>query len=132
MTYEKIRRHPPDFEVTYRFLTAAEGGRQTGPPGQHYRCDWAYDGDDIQKDGIFMIHPEFLTPEGDIFPEFEIAGKVSNSGRATMWILVPEMRRTVHQRRLSVGTRGYFMEGSRKVAEAAVTRIIALHANPIG
>ena len=130
MNYEQRRGYPADFEVHYRFYTPGEGGRQQ-LPGQHYRCDWSYDGDDVQRVGIFMIHPEFMTADGEVFPEFEVAGRVPQEGRATMWILVPEMRGSIHQHRIAVGVRGYFMEGSMRVGEAIVTRIIALHTNPI-
>jgi len=70
MNYAELRGHPADFEVRYRIIfTAEEGGRITGPPWQHYRCDWAYDGDDISQTGIFMIHPEFMLPDSSVFPE---------------------------------------------------------------
>ena len=127
MNYAEARRHPADFEVRYRFLTAAEGGRQTGPPWQHYRCDWAYDGDDISQTGIYMIHPEFLSEDCSVYPE---GAPVPWTGSATMWILFPEMRAEIHRARICEAVRGYFMEGSRRVAEAAVTRVIGLHSNP--
>ena len=52
MNYAELRGHPPDFEVRYRFFTVEEGGRAVGAPWQHYRCDWAYDGDDISVNGL--------------------------------------------------------------------------------
>jgi hypothetical protein len=124
---EKVKRLP-DFEVSYRFLSEAEGGRKTGPPFQNYRCDWAYDGDDISKTGIFAIWPEFLNLQGDVLPK-EV--QVSMQGRAMMWIVRPKMIEQVHGIRIKEGTKGYFMEGSRRVAEAIVTRIIGLHTNTI-
>ena len=126
-SYSKWRQHPADFEVSYRFYTAAEGGRVTGPAFQHYRCDWAYEGDDITKTGIYMIHPEFTAEDGSLVPD-EIP--VPPSGTATMWVLVPEMRAEIHRARIREGVRGYFMEGSRRVAEAVVTRVISIHTNP--
>lgn len=127
MNYKDLRGHPADFEVEYRFLTSEEGGRLSGPPRQHYRSDWSYAGDDIQKEGIFMIHPEFLNDTGELAPKDE---PVAWKGRATMWILIPEMRKEVHQKRIKEGVRGFFMEGNKVVAEALVTRIIGLHTNP--
>jgi hypothetical protein len=127
MHYAAIRGHSADFEVEYRFFTAEEGGRLSGPAWQHYRCDWAYSGDDIQKDGMFMIHPEFLTDSGELESD---GHPVAWTGRATMWILIPEMRQQVHQRRIKLGTQGYFMEGNKRVAEAIVTKIIGLNTNP--
>jgi hypothetical protein len=70
MNYAEGTQHPPDFEVHYRFYSAAEGGRHSGPPRQHvYRCDWAYDGDDISQTGIYMIWPEFLARDGSVIPD---------------------------------------------------------------
>jgi hypothetical protein len=115
----------PDFEVRYRFLTSEEGGRCTGPPFQHYRSDWSYDGDDPSK-GIYMIYPKFLAEDGSVFPE---GVPVPVSGIATMWILSHDMRLQVHRERILEGVRGYFMEGARRVAEATVTRVIGLHTN---
>jgi hypothetical protein len=114
----------PDFEVSYRFLTLAEGGRRSGTPYQHYRCDWSYEGDNIAETGIYMIWPEFLAVDGSIFPN-DIP--VPTSGIATMWIVSPEMRHQVHCQRIKLGIKGYFMEGRRKVAEAIITEVIGLH-----
>jgi hypothetical protein len=122
---EKIKRLP-DFEVSYRFFSEAEGGRKTGTPFQHYRCDWSYEGDDISKTGIFMIWPEFVDSEGRILPD---KVRVPESGKATMWIVSPNMIEQVHGSRVKIGTKGFFMEGARRVAEAVVTRVIGLHTN---
>ena len=127
MNYAEFRRHPADFEVHYRFFTREEGGRTSGPAWQHYRCDWAYAGDDIAQTGIYMIHPEFIAGDGSVLPE---GAPVPWSGTATMWVLVPEMRAVLHRARIQPGVRGYFMEGKRRVAEVVVTRIIGLHTNP--
>lgn len=48
-----------------------------------------------------------------------------------MWVLAPEMRAWVHQHRIREGVQGFFVEGSRRVAEAVVTRVLALHSNPV-
>lgn len=126
MTLEEKAGHPADFEVRYRFFRAEEGGLRTGPPFQGYRCDWAYEGDDLAKTGVYMIWPEFLDAEGVPLPDGE---RVPRSGQASMWILSGELRKQIHCRRIQEGTRGYFMEGSRKVAEAVVTRIVGLVTN---
>jgi hypothetical protein len=126
MSYEERTGHPADFEVRYRILTAEIGGRCTGPPHQNYRCDWAYDGDDISKTGLYMIYPQFLAEDGSVFPE---GRPVPVSGLATMWILSHQMRVEVHRERVRVGVRGYMMEGPRRVAEAVVTRVVGLHTN---
>ena len=127
MNYAEQRGHPADFEVRYRFFTSGEGGRLSGPSWQHYRCDWAYESDDTAQDGIFMIWPEFLAEDGSIQPE---GSPVPWSGDATMWILIPELRERIHRSRIREGVCGYFMEGSRRVAEAVVTRVLGLHTNP--
>ena len=127
MNYAEIRKHQADFEVHYRFFTHEQGGRVSGPPWQHYRCDWAYADDDIAQTGIYMIHPEFVAEDGSIQPE---GVPVPWSGTATMWILSPEMRGEIHRARIQLGVRGYFMEGSHRVAESVVTRILGLQTNP--
>ena len=127
MGYEEHVGHPPDFEVRYRFFSPDEGGRRIGPPLQHYRSDWLYDGD-IVAAGIHMIWPEFLAEDGTLVPD---GVRVHTSGHAIMWIMTASMR-TVHQARLHVGVRGFFMEGARRVAEAVVIRLIGLHSTSDG
>jgi hypothetical protein len=124
--YEVIRNHPQDFDVQYRFYSQNEGGRKTLPT-QGYRCDFSYDGDDINNVGIFCIHPEFEDEKGNIITDINM--EVSPHGTARMWILFPEMRQQVHRDRIKVGIKGYFMEGSRKVGEAEVIRIVGLYSN---
>lgn len=124
-TYEEIRGHKADFLVRYRLYSPAEGGRKV--TFQHLRCDFMYEGDDPAKDAIFMIHPEFLDENGRPLDE-ELP--VPLKGKAAMWILVPEMRASVHRSRAEVGTRGHFMEGPRKIGDVTVEKILGLHENP--
>jgi hypothetical protein len=112
-----------DFEVKYRFLSSLEGGRLTGPPFQGYRCDWAYEGDDIAKTGIYMIWPEFEDENGNIL---EKNIQVPVEGIAGMIIINKELKETIHRERIKVGVRGFFMEGGKRVAEAVVIRICNL------
>lgn len=128
MSYAEHCKNSADFEVRYRFFTSEEGGRVSGPPWQHYRCDWAY-ADEMGATGIYMIHPEFIAEDGSVLAE---GFPVPWAGTATMWIVVPEMRSQIHRQRIMEGVRGYFMEGNRRVAEAVVTRILGLHTNPDG
>ena len=86
-----------------------------------------YEGDDPVRDGIFMIHPEFLD-EGDRPVEEGVA--VSLEGSAAMWILMPEMRVSVHRSRATVGVKGHFMEGARKIGDVEIKQIVGLHDNP--
>ena len=121
-------RFPADFEVSYRFLSPEEGGRLTGLPLQGLKCDWAYDNDDIEKTGIWMIYPEFKDADGNILP---YGVQALPQGTASMYILSPQMRKEVHQKRIQLSTKGFFMEGKKKIAEATVVKIIGLYENPI-
>ena len=115
-------KYPADFEVSYRFFSKEEGGRETGTPSQGYRGDWLYENDDPKRDGIYMIHSEFLNDFGQPFEEHK---HVPMQGIARMRIIFPEMR-NYHQKRIKEGAKGYFVEGSKKVAEATVTKILGL------
>lgn len=121
-TYNEIRGHGPDFYVTYRLYAPSEGGRKV--THQHLRCDFMYAGDEPQQ--LFMIHPEFLDDTGTPIDE---GVPVPLAGTASMWIVIPAMRALVHRGRISVGVRGHFMEGSRRVGDVEVTRIAGLHDN---
>ena len=83
-----------------------------------------YEGDDPLKDGIFMVYPEFFGEDGEPLGE-EIP--VPLEGKATMWVLSPEMRASVHRLRAKVGVRGHFMEGARKVGDVRIEAIVSLH-----
>lgn len=111
-----------DFKVKYRFFTFEEGGRKTGAPINNYRSDWLY-AEDKAEDGIFMVWPFFENQLGELISKESYA---YDKGIARMHILVPEMR-YLHQKRIKVGTKGFFMEGARKVAEAEVIEIVNLH-----
>ena len=71
-----------------------------------------------------MIHPEFINEDGTPIPE-EVP--VSLSGKASMWVLVEEMKEEVHRHRIKVGTRGFFMEGARKIGEVVVEEIVGIN-----
>jgi hypothetical protein len=108
----------PSFEVLYRFLSRNEGGRES-PPYQHTRWDFVYEGDDPIVDGVWMIWPEFLAPDGQVLPE----GVVPSSGRAFMYTVNLD-NEPYHRARIDIGTKGAFVEGARKVA---VCEIVAMH-----
>lgn len=120
--YREIRGYPEDFIVSYRLFSPDEGGRKI--TFQHLRCDFLYDGDDPLEDGIYMIHPEFLDSNGQPLPDDV---PVPLEGTASMWILNPEMRTQIHQSRVAIGIRGFFVEGSRKIGEVRIERIVGLH-----
>ena len=73
-----------------------------------------------------MIWPEFEDKEGMLIPE---KTQVLSSGVARMWIVNSEMIEKVHKGRMKIGTKGYFMEGGRKVAEAQIIRLVRLSDN---
>jgi hypothetical protein len=74
-----------------------------------------------------MIHPEFEDDNGEMI--LEDKEQVSIIGTARMWILIPE-RRIYHENKILIETKGFFMEGSRKVAECEVIEILGLLTNP--
>lgn len=111
-----------DFEVQYRIYSPDEGGRKIGSPYQGYRCDWLYDGDSIEQ-GLYMIWPIFLNESGSIL---DPGTQVANNGVAKMYIVNDVLRKSFHAPRLRQGIRGYFMEGPHRVAEAIVTRLLAI------
>ena len=78
----------------------------------------------MEKDGIYMIWPEFLASNGSVILEEETL--VPQEGEAFMWILLFEKMRDYHKARATVGRRCWFMEGSRKVAEAHIIEQIGL------
>ena len=122
--YREIRGQPEDFVVSYRLYSPEEGGRAV--TFQHLRCDFMYEGDDPERDGIFMIYPEFLDEHHQ---PLDKDAPVPLVGTATMWILAPEMRIEVHQSRITDGVRGYLMEGARKIGEVQVVKVVGLHTN---
>jgi hypothetical protein len=126
--YEQINNHPADFRVKYRFLLADEGGRQSGPPFQGYRSDFWYEYEGADKNKVFIIHPEFEDENGNTILYDD--RPVHKEGTALMWILFPQ-KRPFHSEKIHVGTKGYFMEGARRVAECTVIEILALKSNPI-
>ena len=119
-SYSERSGRKPAFEVRYRFLSQAEGGREA-PPRQHIRWDFLYEGDDPLVEGISMVWPEFIGPSGSVLPE----GEVPVTGRAFMFIVNVD-RWSFHQERIAPGVRGFFVEGSKKVAECEVTSVNAL------
>ncbi|MGM1048099.1 MAG: hypothetical protein ACQEXX_18425 [Bacillota bacterium] len=125
--YEKIKMHPPDFLIKYRFFTHEEGGRRT-LPYQGYRSDFAIE-DDFLKNPIDLrvIHPEFEDEFGNLI--MDETKQVPINGTARMWVLFPESRAR-HRKTLDVGMTGYFMEGPKKVAKAEIIKIMGLLTNP--
>ena len=123
--YSEIFGHASDFKVRYEFYTESEGGRQN-LPHQGIRSDFWYEHENHDSNSDYMIYPEFLNSDGELIN----SGEVLPTGVATMWILNPEWRK-YHQKRIEVGTIGFFKEGSRRTAKCEIIEIIGLHTNPV-
>lgn len=117
--YEQARNRDCDFIVQYRFFSPEEGGRSENPT-QGYRSDFMCSGDENAKQ-LWMIWPEFLDNENQIILDKSI--RVPTSGKAKMWIL-NEYLVGLHKGRIKIGLKGFFMEGSHKVAECEVIQIV--------
>ncbi|MCY7356198.1 MAG: hypothetical protein LH609_01770 [Rudanella sp.] len=110
--------------MTYRLYTLDEGGRRT-PAFQGIRWDFMYD---EHQGSLCIIYPEIT--DLTLQTPFPAETAIPEYGMATMWI-VNTSSRPFHQQWIQVGTRGYFMEGNRKIAVCEVTRIIGLFSNPV-
>ena len=121
----KKRLYPrDDFEATVVIYSEAEGGRRT-PVRNGIRWDLAY-ADDDPADTNYMIWPDFFSYlDGSPLPADSLPIGVPLVGRFV--ILNDDIRRDVHQARISVGTRFYCRTGSRRVAAGTVTRVTGLH-----
>ncbi|WP_373229502.1 hypothetical protein [Cohnella sp.] len=127
--YETQRKHTHDFTVRYRFFNIDEGGRKY-IPHQGYRSDFAFEEDLANKPvSLRVIHPEFEDEQRNIILDNSIS--VPYSGTARMWILFAVSRKERDVKTIKIGMKGYFMEGSRKVAEAEVIEIKGLYTNPM-
>lgn len=115
----------PDFRVRYSIYPAVDGGRMN-MPRQGIRTDFRYDGDELDA-GLWMIWPDFLSEHGVALPEGEV---VRASGTADMFILNRELV-PYHLARLAIGTKGYLMEGTRKVASCEVISVREASANAL-
>jgi hypothetical protein len=120
--YEQVLNRPCDFIVKYKFYSEEEGGRKTGTPTQGYRSDFLY-AEDKAKDGLWMIWPEFLDLNGKLI--VDKSTHVDLNGKAMMWI-INEQFIELHKTKIKTGQKGFFMEGSRKVAECEVIEVVGL------
>ena len=121
-SYREVFGRKADFQVTYRLFTAEEGGRQT-PAYQGIRWDIRYE--EETRPHNWMVYPEFIDPDGFPIPN----GPFAPVGRANMFVLNPNMR-SVHRQFIGLGTRGYFVEGSRRVGVWEVNEVIGLGQEP--
>jgi translation elongation factor EF-Tu-like GTPase len=112
----------PEFEATIRIFSTEEGGRIT-PPHNRIRWDFNY-ADELPQVGIYMIHPVFVNGSGDALPD-GVPMPIGVDLHAQMTIIIEQMR-AFHRERLSVGTRFFCCEGSRRCAAGVVTKITGL------
>ncbi|MBU1822177.1 MAG: hypothetical protein KKG00_11805 [Bacteroidetes bacterium] len=125
--YEERLPGSHDFRVTYRIYTFEEGGRWS-PVYQGYRPNFDYAQRTSEHKGLYMIFPEFEDANGLVITDS--LTPVSEEGTARMWIISANMR-PLHQKYIQLGTKGYFMEGDRRVAECEVIEINGLFSNPV-
>ena len=124
--YSKKKGHRADFRIEYRFRSAEDGGRLTGPPFQAIRCDFSIDNE--PRNCLYMIWPEFEDENRDVIMSLD--KKVPVSGTARMWIVNDSMR-PIHYEKIHVGMVCYFVEGNRITADCEVVEILDLLINPI-
>ncbi len=119
--YEQKVNRLCDFIVKYKFIPVEKGGRTT-LPAQGYRPDFLY-AEDNEKDGLWIIWPEFLDLNGNVITDKSI--RVDPDGKAIMWIMNEQFTEK-HRVRIKIGQKGFFMEGSKKVAECEVIEVVSL------
>lgn len=122
--YVENTGHPADFEIKYSFYP-----EEVSNHGLHQgiRTDFLYEGDDPEIDGIHMIWPEFIDDSDLVITDRTL--NIPMQGKALMWVLMKESRVKIHQKRMKLGTKGYLVVGSKKLATATVTKIFGLHTN---
>ena len=114
-----------DFEALVTIFTEAEGGRRS-PPNNGIRWDFGY-ADADGTEGLYCIWPDFYARHDNApLRTTPLPMGVELLGRFT--ILNHELRITIHQPRIKVGTKFYCHEGSRRVAEGTVIAVTGLHA----
>lgn len=123
---KKKFNHKADFRVKYCFYTEQEGGRKT-LPHQGYRSDFWYVHEDNNATNIFIISPEFEDEHGNVILVDDVP--VNRCGTARMWVIVGQ-RRIYHRDKIHIGTKGFFMEGARRVAGCEIIEILVLQTNP--
>jgi hypothetical protein len=121
LSYEERFQRRRDFVVSYQLqLDPRLDGRQSLRQGQ--RTDFCYAEDYTESSdlNIYMIYPEFLDQDGSVIRG--TAEKIPDFGFAYMWIL-DEKLRSFHRERLNIGTAGFMVVGSFRIARLVVTNI---------
>lgn len=116
---------PDDFEARIRILRKDEGGRSVDAYNG-IRWDFAYEGDDIEKTGIYMIWPDFHDENGNSLPTDQPL-PVDCELLARMTIVTDDMREKIHRDRIEAGVRFFCHEGGKRVAVGQVTKLTGLN-----
>jgi len=124
---KKLYKVPDDFEALIRIFRHDEGGRSINA-FNGIRWDFAYEGDNIDETGIYMIWPDFFDENGNSLPTDQPL-PVDKELPARMTIVMDEMREKIHAHRIKKGLRFFCHEGGKRVAEGQVTKITSLHAS---
>jgi translation elongation factor EF-Tu-like GTPase len=95
----------PDIEGDIRFLTAAEGGRQSAARSSYMPAH--------------RIHDNYQTSGRHVYPDVEQV-RPGESARVHVWFITPH----VYPRCLWPGRELDVMEGTRVVARLRVTRVV--------
>lgn len=106
-----------DFRVKYSFRKYEDGGRKT-PVYQGIRTDFWYHHNENTEGNLFMIWPMFEDSQRDLVEP----GIIIEDGIARMSIVNAGMV-NYHRNKIIIGTKGYFMEGLRKIADCEVIEI---------
>lgn len=122
-SYEDLFNRKADFRVKYKLYSKENGGRYSWTY-QGIKFNFWYDHIDHQKGMLFMIFPEFEDITGNVIVKNDIP--VSNTGTARMWIISKEFFE-YHRGKILIGTKGFFMEGGKRVGECEVIELIGLN-----
>lgn len=120
--YQERLNREPDFVVDYELDPCEE--LKGAKPGQGMRVDFLYEDEDPMIDGIHMIMPEILAPDGTVMRNTN-PGAIPTKGKANMWVVFEE-RRPFHAAKIQVGTKGYWVRGSFRLARVVVTKVGSL------
>lgn len=111
---EILKRAKPDFVVKYKII---DERRLKEPPFQGIRTNFMYQDDVIDDKYSYTIFPEFVDSNGNIIMEKN--QPVNIEGIANMWIVVEDSI-DFHRNKLKTNTKGYIIEGFRKIAECEI------------
>ncbi len=117
--YRDRLHREPDFVVEYELDPCKE--MRSSKPGQGMRVDFLYEGEDPTVEGIHMIWPEILCPDGSVMRD-TTPGAIPTKGKANMWAF-NESTRAFHALKLKVGTKGYWVRGGFHLANVVVVEI---------